>query len=74
MIGDIYEYKDLKKFTRGANAKEVVARLIEMDIDFKRKGKRGLPWTTIQAINAAISQNNKTQSEKKPGELIINIK
>ncbi len=65
MNSNIVTFEELKKILDYEDQRQIIACLTENKIPF-RKGKRGRPWTTVDAINSAMGINIATQKEK-PG-------
>jgi hypothetical protein len=61
---NIVTYDDLKKILNYADQGQIIACLTENKIPY-RKGKRGRPWTTIDAINSSMGINLKNQVGEK---------
>ncbi|MCU7917107.1 MAG: hypothetical protein KZQ95_01960 [Candidatus Thiodiazotropha sp. (ex Epidulcina cf. delphinae)] len=53
MNSKIVTFDDLKKILNYEDQRQIIACLTENKIPFRR-GKRGRPWTTVDAINAAM--------------------
>ncbi|MCU7848132.1 MAG: hypothetical protein KZQ89_09030 [Candidatus Thiodiazotropha sp. (ex Lucinoma kastoroae)] len=64
MNTNIVTFEDLKTILDYDDQRQIIACLSENKIPF-RTGKRGRPWTTIDAINNAMGITQQQQAEQK---------